>query len=140
MAQYIGMIYAKDKQYHNSISFYELSYDSYKAVGSERSTKCGQVAHRIALLYDEQKKTDQALQYYLKSLAIYRSLQDKNIEEGDILHDLGLHHYYNHKYNEALDYFKKGQEVFEEVEGKDSLSLPTLFENMGRTYKQLNNH
>lgn len=99
------------------------------------------IYNQLAFIYDAQKKYDQALEYYEKSLKIIQKICPADHPNVGVLYN-NIGSVYNNKgeYLKALEYFQKDLEISEKNLPENDPKLATSYNNIGLLYKNIGEH
>ena len=131
-----AQMYFESHKYEKAIEYYSLYIHENEAKG--KNANLATSYNNIGSVYDGQGEYKKALEYYLKSLDIYKSVygEDNHPSVATSYNNIGLVYKNQGEYKNALEYYLKSLDIHKSVYGEDNHpSVATSYHNIGVVYK-----
>lgn len=130
-AQYDSSMYYADKAFNLSTSILKTQRDTSSAIFKAARSGLARSYNGTGIAYYFKGDYTKALEYYLKSLAISETLNDKTaIAKG--LANIGVIYYSQGAYSKALEYYFKALKI-DEAQGREA-GIAAALGNIGNVY------
>lgn len=107
----------------------------------DRDARLATSCNSLALVYDDEGKSNLAEPLYRRALAIFEKVQPPDrLNVASVLNNLGEMMRVQKKFREAEDHYKRALKIREEISGPRSSEVAEIFNNLGLLYYAQNRY